>query len=136
MLSSRSRIGQLLSLLLSFSLCLSIVAAAKSDDKVAKFTTLSTKSPKSLITLDDSLYDQIAKAPRDYTAVVLLTALDQRYGCALCRDFHPDFELMAKSSYGKQGPDSKLFFGSLDFGVGRATFQKVQVVEDMKYVWH
>lgn len=77
------------------------------------------------IELDDPAYDDITAQPRDYHLVVLLTALEARYGCELCREFRPEWDVIVNSwNKGDQG-DTKLVFGTLDFAQGRNTFQKV-----------
>lgn len=78
------------------------------------------------IELDDSAYDDITSQPRDYHVAILLTALEARYGCGLCREFQPEWDVIV-SSWNKKGnqDDTKLVFGTLDFGQGKNTFQKV-----------
>lgn len=100
-------------------------AAAK---KLSQFTTIVSSSKSSrpgLIDLTDSLYDDLTTGSRNFTAVVLLTALESRIGCNLCREFAPEFELLAKSwNKAHKGGDG-LFFAELDFANARTTFQKV-----------
>lgn len=75
--------------------------------------------------LDDALFTELTTAPRSYSAVVLLTALDQRFSCDLCQEFQPEYELLAKSWIAKHKSSDGLFFGELDFADAKATFQKV-----------
>ena len=78
------------------------------------------------IELDDSTYDDITSAPRDYHVAVLLTTMEARYGCELCREFQPEWDVLVNSwKKGNQDEDTKLLFGSLDFSQGKNTFQKV-----------
>jgi len=91
-------------------------------DKIAKFQSLTKHA---VVPLTDKLYDEITLAPRNYTAVVLLTALDARYGCQLCKEFQPEFELTAKSWAAKHRGNDGLFFSVLDFNVGKNTFSKL-----------
>lgn len=57
---------------------------------------------------------------------MLLTALEARFGCQLCRDFQPEWELLAKSwtKADKKG-ESRLVYGTLDFTDGKGTFQSL-----------
>lgn len=120
------------SLLLSALSLLPSTLAAPDDSqaaskKLSKFTALASgpKSKNGLLQLTDTLYEELTTGPRNYTAVVLLTALEARIGCQLCRDFAPEFDLLAKSwNSAHKGPDG-LFFGELDFANARTTFQKV-----------
>lgn len=84
---------------------------------------LSTPSLK----LDDSIFDELTAAPRNYSTVVCLTALDARFGCAMCHAFKPEWDLLAKSWVGgdKKGA-TRLLFGQLDFLEGKQTFESVR----------
>jgi len=78
--------------------------------------------------LDDSNYEKLTSAPRDYSVVVLLTALEPRFGCQLCRDFQPEWELLAKSwTNGDKKGESRLLYGTLDFTDGKNTFQSLSL---------
>ena len=79
------------------------------------------------VKLDDTTYNELTKAPRDYSIAVLLTALEARFGCKLCNDFQPEWELLAKTwSKGDKQGESRLLFGTLDFTDGKNTFQSVR----------
>jgi len=76
--------------------------------------------------LVDSTYDRLTKTPRDYSVAVLLTALESRFGCQLCREFQPEWEILAKSwTKGDRKGDSRLVYGTLDFVDGKNTFQSL-----------
>ncbi|KAI5820287.1 hypothetical protein BZA77DRAFT_302044 [Pyronema omphalodes] len=101
-------------------------ASAAVDDKTPKFSQLLTSNAKSgVIQLNNELYNAITTAPRNYTAVVLLTALAPQFGCQLCKDFQPEYDLLAKSWQAQHNNGDGLFFSSLDFQNGRETFMKL-----------
>ena len=76
--------------------------------------------------LDDASYDEVTASPRNHSVVVLLTALEARFGCQLCRDFQPEWDLLGKSwAKGDRHGDSRILLGTLDFADGKGTFQKV-----------
>lgn len=76
--------------------------------------------------LDDASYDELTATPRNHSLVVLLTALEARFGCQLCRDFQPEWDLLGKSwAKGDRHGDSQILLGTLDFADGKGTFQKV-----------
>ena len=78
------------------------------------------------IKLDDVSYNEMTKVPRDYSVAVLLTALDARFGCQLCHDFQPEWDLLARSwTKGDKQGDSRLVYATLDFSDGKQTFQSV-----------
>ncbi|KAL4947747.1 hypothetical protein BDW69DRAFT_177804 [Aspergillus filifer] len=99
--------------------------AASSPDKFEHYQSLSRAAP---VQLDDASYDDITSTPRDYYAAVILTAMEARFGCVLCRDFQPEFDLIARSwNKGSKPADLKLLFGTLDFTNGKAAFQRLML---------
>ncbi|KAG5983996.1 hypothetical protein E4U55_006508 [Claviceps digitariae] len=96
-------------------------AEQSSQDRFAKFTRLSRLNNP--IQLNDASYKTLTTAPRDYSVAVVLTALESRFGCSLCREFKPDWDLIASSwTKGDKKQESRLLFGVLDFSEGRDTF--------------
>ena len=112
------------------TLLLTLLGSAQAAKRVPpeeRFQTYHTKAlASSPIKLADASYRELTGTPRDYTVAVLLTALDPRYGCQLCREFGPEWELLARSWTGgdKKG-ESRLVFGTLDFADGRDVFMSV-----------
>ena len=105
------------------------------------FTTLAAKKPtgdrfkdyhsqqlsnSAPIKLDDTAYNELTKAPRDFSVAVLLTAMESRFGCGLCQEFQSEWDLLGKSwAKGDREAESRLVFGTLDFVDGKQTFQSV-----------
>ncbi|KAL8676664.1 MAG: hypothetical protein Q9186_006835 [Xanthomendoza sp. 1 TL-2023] len=113
-------------ILFGFLPLLCVAAKSKTAGKFDQFHPKFTASPP--IKLDDASYDRITAAPRDYTVAVLLTALEARFGCQLCRDFQPEWDVVGKSWVrGDKKGDSRLLLGTLDFADGRGTFQKLML---------
>lgn len=115
-----------LSLVTAALLPLTALAAKKQPTDV--FTKYNSKqlSASGSFKLDDKAYGELTKAPRDYSVAVLLTALEARFGCGLCNDFQPEYDLLARSwSKGDKRGESRLLFGTLDFLDGKGTFQSV-----------
>jgi oligosaccharyltransferase complex subunit gamma len=117
---------RVLQLLTAALLPLASLAAKKaSTDRFQTFHAkqLSNAGP---VKLDDKAYADLTKAPRDYSVAVLLTALEARFGCNLCNEFQPEWELLAKQwSRGDKAGEGRLVFGTLDFVDGKNTFQSV-----------
>ncbi|EPQ63211.1 Bgt-4344 [Blumeria graminis f. sp. tritici] len=111
----------------SFSFLLiagSIAAKQKSEDNFRKFHTKSLSSAP--LKLDDSIYGELTASPRNYSVAVLLTAMNPKFGCQLCREYQLEWEILSKSwTRGDRKGDSRLIFGTLDFTDGRNTFQSV-----------
>lgn len=112
--------------LLTASLLPFVALAAKKSPEERFNEAIAQSQP---LKLDDKAYDQLTGAPRDYSVAVFLTALDARFGCALCHDVQPEWELLAKSwTKGDQKKESRLVFATLDFMDGKQTFQGVRRV--------
>ena len=107
------------------------LAAKKNSEN--RFEAYHSKSlSSSPLKLDDAAYEHLTSAPRDYTVAVLLTALEARYGCQMCRDFHPEWELIAKSwMKGDRRGSNKVLYGTLDFADGKGTFQRVRLYKSL-----
>jgi oligosaccharyltransferase complex subunit gamma len=105
-----------------------LAAQAAKKPNVDKFQQFHTKALASApLKLDDGTYSQLTSAPRDYSVAVLLTALESRFGCALCREFQPEWDLLSRSwTKGDKQGESRLIFGTLDFTDGKNTFQSVR----------
>jgi oligosaccharyltransferase complex subunit gamma len=100
------------------------LAAKKPADK---FTAAASKSFP--IKLSDSKFTDLTSTPRDFATLVLLTALEPRFGCGACREFQPEWELLARSwQKGDKAGASRTLFGTLDFADGKATFQSVRLL--------
>lgn len=112
------RASQLLSALL---LPLAALAAKKPTDVFGKANAKSFP-----IKLDDDKFTELTKTPRDHASVILLTALEPRFGCVACQEFHPEWLLLAQSwQKGDKSGSTRTVFATLDFADGRGTFQSV-----------
>ncbi|XHG06378.1 hypothetical protein AWENTII_009577 [Aspergillus wentii] len=103
----------------------SVLSTTPATDKFERYHSISRSTP---IELDDSSYEDLTSKPRDYYAAVVLTATEARFGCILCREFEPEWDLIARSWNKGLKPDGlKLLFGTLDFSNGKGTFQKLML---------
>jgi len=96
--------------------------------KVAKLRThqASSSSNNQCLELDDRSFDLYTQGTRNYTLVLLITAMDSKFGCQPCRLIDPAFRQVASSYWmTPQGDGSALFFGILDFNDGQQTYQKL-----------
>ncbi|KKZ61824.1 hypothetical protein EMCG_03680 [[Emmonsia] crescens] len=107
-------------------LVISLSNAKSTADKYKTYQALAKSSTP--IVLDDSTYNDLTSRPRDYHVAVILTAGDARYGCQLCREIEPEWDLLARSwTKGVQQDTPRLLFGTLDFSQGKNTFQKLML---------
>ncbi|CAL3971350.1 hypothetical protein PZA11_007859 [Diplocarpon coronariae] len=106
---------------------LPFAALAAKKPAADRFQQYHTKALSSTpLKLDDNLYGKLTSAPRDYSAVVLLNAMDPRFGCQLCREFQPEWDLLSKSWIkGDKKGESRLIYGTLDFNDGKNVFQSL-----------
>ena len=119
----------LYSILVASIFCIGALGAkASSADKFQKYHSLSLSSTP--LDIDDITYENLTSAPRDYSVAILLTATEVKYGCKLCRDFAPEWELIARSwKKGDKEGNSRMLFSTLDLSNGKNTFQKVGHVD-------
>lgn len=113
-------------LFLCFSIISGVLAAKPkpSVDTFEKYQALSRLGP---VDLNSAAFEELTSAPRDYYAAVILTARDARFGCIMCREFDPEWDLISRSwNKGDKLDDLKMVFGTVDFDQGKAVFQKVQ----------
>jgi len=105
-------------------------AAKRSSAGADVFPTYHKQAQSSgSITLTDSSYDELTALPRNHSVLVVLTALEARFGCKMCQDFKPEWDTLAKSwMRGDKKGESRFLFGELDFEQGRSTFEKVCAV--------
>ncbi|KAF3492057.1 dolichyl-diphosphooligosaccharide-protein glycotransferase [Arthroderma uncinatum] len=117
--------------LISLLLCaiwpigIALAASPKDGDKFLKYKAASRSS--GAVTLDDASYRELTAEPRNYHTLLLLTALDSRFGCDVCKMFQPEWEFLTRTWNKANLGDSKLILGTLDFAHGRSTFQQLQL---------
>jgi oligosaccharyltransferase complex subunit gamma len=109
------------------ALALAVSAAFGAKPSEERFNTYHAKSLTAApLKLGDAGYRALTSAPRDYSVNVLLTAIDARFGCQLCREFQSEWELLARSWVkGDKKGESRTLFATLDFAEGRETFLSV-----------
>lgn len=100
------------------------------ETKLQQISDLARKSGGNVITLDDSTYPYYAiNKPRPYSLIVLLTALNPKYKCALCKNLDKEYTLLAESyrehiKQKKQKPT--VFFLRLDYEQAPRVFQSYE----------
>ncbi|KAF9956270.1 oligosaccharyl transferase subunit ost3/OST6 [Mortierella alpina] len=96
--------------------------SAQLDIKVANLNAKAAKA-RGIIELDSAAFKEVLALPRNYSMVVLFTALSPEFQCAPCKNFDPEYRLTA-AGWSKLPVKSQLYFGVLDFKVGQAVFQE------------
>ncbi|ETN39450.1 uncharacterized protein HMPREF1541_05673 [Cyphellophora europaea CBS 101466] len=105
---------------------LTALAAKKSSPFASPFDTFVSKPFP--VEIDEHSYETLTAVPRDHYTAVLLTARPAKYACALCREFDPEWKILASSwqKADKKG-SSRVLFTTLDFDNGRNVFMKLQL---------
>jgi len=95
-------------------------------DKVSQLVDLSTK--KSVIKLNGNKFrDFVKSAPRNYSIIVMFTALSPSRQCAVCKQASDEYQLVANSYRYSQLFSNKLFFAMVDFDEGPDVFQSMKL---------
>jgi len=95
-------------------------------DKVSQLVDLSTK--KSVIKLNGNKFrDFVKSAPRNYSIIVMFTALSASRQCAICKQASDEYQLVANSYRYSQLFSNKLFFAMVDFDEGPDVFQSMKL---------
>jgi len=115
-----------------FALMLCVATAEKKKDagglaeKVSQLVDLSTK--KSVIKLNGNKFrDFVKSAPRNYSIIVMFTALSASRQCAICKQASDEYQLVANSYRYSQLFSNKLFFAMVDFDEGPDVFQAMKL---------
>ncbi|KAH8554379.1 hypothetical protein BGW37DRAFT_484603 [Umbelopsis sp. PMI_123] len=104
----------------------SVEVLGKPNPKLDRIVRM-TRSGNGVAKLDSQSFVKTLESPRDYAMVVLLTALGDKFKCTPCKEFDPEFRLVA-SGYHKNNDKTDLFFGHLDFEDGQAIFQQMNIM--------
>ena len=64
--------------------------------------------------------------PRNYSVIVMFTALDPKRGCSVCEEASNEFTILANSFRFSSSYTNALFFAVMDFDDGPEVFQSVR----------
>ncbi|XP_013141564.1 PREDICTED: tumor suppressor candidate 3 [Papilio polytes] len=96
------------------------------EEKVQQLTDLTAK--KSIISLNYNRFKDYVKAPpRDYSFIVMFTAMAPSRRCAICQHVYDEYLIVASSFRMSQMNNNKLFFGMVDFDEGSDIFQMLRL---------
>merc|ERR1712038_135677 len=96
-------------------------------DKVGQLVDLSTK--RSVLRFNGNKFRDYARnAPRNYSIIVMFTALSAQRQCAICKQASDEYQLVANSyRYSSAFSSNKLFFAMVDFDEGPDVFQSMKL---------
>ncbi|ORY01701.1 hypothetical protein K493DRAFT_209272 [Basidiobolus meristosporus CBS 931.73] len=111
---------------LTLLICLcALLGCFANPEKLSQLESLPANS-NGVIQLNGASFELLTSAPRDYAAVVVLTALGPEFGCAACGHFDPNYQLLSKGWLSTKNPE-QLYFGQLDVALGREVFLKLGI---------
>lgn len=100
------------------------------EAKLQQMRDLARRSKGNVVSLDDATYPYYAVSrPRPYQLIVLLTALNPKFKCALCQRIDEEFALLAGSyrdSLRARREEPEVFFLRLDYEQASRTFQNYE----------
>lgn len=71
--------------------------------------------------------DFVKTNPRNYSVVIMFTALAPARQCAICRHAHDEYTILANSFRYSQAYSNNLFFAMVDFDEGSDVFQMLRL---------
>ena len=102
--------------------------AAALAEKVQQLVDLSAKRP--VIRLNGNKFrDYVRNSPRNYSIVVMFTALSAQRQCAICKQASEEYQIVANSYRYSQQYSDNLFFAMVDFDEGPDVFQVILLLK-------
>lgn len=96
------------------------------SEKVMNLLDMNAK--KSLLRFNGQKFrDYVKQSPRNYSVIVMLTALAPSRQCQICRHAHDEFNIVANSYRYSPIYSNKLFFAMVDFDDGSDVFQMLRL---------
>ncbi|XP_003690642.1 tumor suppressor candidate 3 isoform X2 [Apis florea] len=96
------------------------------SDRVQQLTELSLTRP--VIKFNGAKFKEYVKTtPRNYSVIVMFTAMAPQRQCHICRHANDEFVIVANSFRYLQSHSKKLFFASVDFDEGSDVFQMMRL---------
>jgi len=86
------------------------------------------KTKKSVIRMDGDKYrTYLRSVPRNYSVILMLTAMQPHRQCTVCSQAHDEFQIVANSWRFSSQFSNKLFFAMVDFDEGPDVFQALKL---------
>ncbi|GAB0099504.1 tumor suppressor candidate 3 [Sergentomyia squamirostris] len=96
------------------------------SEKVQQLMDMNAK--KAVIRLNGNTFKELVKnPPRNYSIVVMFTAMAPARQCVICRHAHDEFTIVANSYRYSPIYSNRLFFAMVDFDEGSSVFQMMRL---------
>jgi len=99
---------------------------AKLAEKVQTLVDSSAKRPV-LRYNGNKFRDYVTKTPRNYSMIVMFTALSAQRQCAICKQASDEYHMVANSYRYSSQYSNKMFFAMVDFDEGPDVFQSMKL---------
>lgn len=89
---------------------------------------LDLNNKKSILKFNGNKFKDFVKAvPRNYSVVIMFTAMQPARQCVICRHAYDEYLIVANSYRYSQAYTNKLFFAMIDFDEGSDVFQHLRL---------
>uniref|UniRef100_A0A2K5UC21 Magnesium transporter protein 1 n=1 Tax=Macaca fascicularis TaxID=9541 RepID=A0A2K5UC21_MACFA len=86
-----------------------------------------TKKDRVIRMSDTMFYHFVLDAPKNYSVIVMLTALHEFNSCVMCKGAAEEFQILANSYQGPGAFTTKVFFAMVDYDESPEVFEALQV---------
>ncbi|KTG01528.1 hypothetical protein cypCar_00049855, partial [Cyprinus carpio] len=81
-------------------------------------------SKRAVIRLNGEKFRRLIRAPpRNYSVIIMFTALQPQRQCGVCKQADEEFQILANSWRYSSAFTNRIFFGMVDFDEGSDVFQ-------------
>jgi len=114
----------ILGLLVFAAFILNAVAVYSSAWKVEKLNEMIAAEP--LLKYDSKAFEKFVEGPRNFSTILMLTAVSGQQNCEPCRLLLPEFQIAANSWAALKHP-SRMYFAMVDYQSGTEVFNKLKL---------
>ena len=76
----------------------------------------------------------VRASPRNYSTIVMFTALSPQRGCQICREVLEEYQIVANSwRFSSAYANSELYFASVDFDEGSEASKSIYVTSTLAF---
>ncbi|CAK7313749.1 Magnesium transporter protein 1 [Vulpes lagopus] len=102
------------------------------SEKVSQLMEWTNKRP--VIRMNGDKFRRLVKAPpRNYSVIVMFTALQLHRQCVVCKQADEEFQILANSWRYSNAFTNRIFFAMVDFDEGSDVFQMIRVIRPPNY---
>ncbi|XP_072040444.1 dolichyl-diphosphooligosaccharide--protein glycosyltransferase subunit TUSC3-like isoform X1 [Amphiura filiformis] len=120
--------------IIAFLCCLFVLSAQVNGKKKEELLgervqqLMDWSNKRAIIRMNGDKFRQYVKAtPRNYSVIIMMTAMQPQRQCSVCRQVSDEFQILANSWRYSQSYSNKLFFASVDYDEGHDVFKALKV---------